>query len=78
MIRYLITVKSGITYIISHNHEKIEVDSYDFLPLEKIITSYNVIIFVTPVFNKDKSNFYYNMFLEEASYELPKKLSYKT
>ena len=78
MIRYLITVKSGFTYIISHNNEKIEVDSYDFLPLEKIITLYNVIIFVTPVFNKDKSNFYYNMFLEEASYELPKKLSYKT
>ena len=35
IIRYLINVKSSITYIISHNYAKIKVDSYDFLPLEK-------------------------------------------
>ena len=28
-------VKSGITYIISHNYAKIKVDSYNSLPLEK-------------------------------------------
>ena len=28
-IRYLISVKSGITCIISHNYAKIKVDSYD-------------------------------------------------
>ena len=28
-IRYLISAKSGITYIISHNYAKIKVDSYD-------------------------------------------------
>ena len=32
-IRYLIGVKSGITYVISHNYAKIKVDSYDSLPL---------------------------------------------
>ena len=34
-IRYLIRVKSGITYVISCNNAKIKVDSYDSLPLEK-------------------------------------------
>ena len=31
-IRYLISVKSGITYIISYNYGKIKVDSYNSLP----------------------------------------------
>ena len=35
MIRYLMSVKSGIAYIISHNYAKIRVVSYDSLPLEK-------------------------------------------
>ena len=35
MIRYLISVKSGITYVISHNYAKVKVDSYNSLPLEK-------------------------------------------
>ena len=34
-IRRLISVKSGITYVISHNYAKIKVDSCDSLPLEK-------------------------------------------
>ena len=34
-IKYLISVKSDITYIISHNYAKIKVDSYNSLPLEK-------------------------------------------
>ena len=34
-IRYLVGVKSGITYVISHNYAKIKVDSYDYLLLEK-------------------------------------------
>ena len=36
-IRYLIGVKSGITYVFSHNYARIKVDSYDSLPLEKTI-----------------------------------------
>ena len=34
-IRRLISVKSGITYVSSHNYAKIKVDSCDSLPLEK-------------------------------------------
>ena len=37
-IRYLISIKSGITNAISHNYSKIKVDSYDSLPLEKAMT----------------------------------------
>ena len=36
-IRYLKGVKSGITYVISHNNAKVKADSYDSLPLEKNI-----------------------------------------
>ena len=72
-IRYLIGVKSGMTYINSHNCAKIKVDSYDSLPLEKIMTIHNVIIRIKSVFNKDKNNYYYNnIFLEKALYELHK------
>ena len=34
-ITYLIEVKSGITYVISHNYTKIKTESYDSLALEK-------------------------------------------
>ena len=34
-IRYVISLKSGITYIFFHYFENIEVDSYDSLPIEK-------------------------------------------
>ena len=33
-IRYLISAKSGITYITSHNYAKIKVDLCNFLPLK--------------------------------------------
>ena len=75
-IKYVISLKSGITYIISHNYSKIRVDSHDTLPQEKVITFHNVVILsksAFSVFNKDKSNYYCNIFLEKASYELPKK-----
>ena len=44
-IRYLIEVKSGITYVLSHDYAKIKIDSYDSLPLEKnidFIQCYNI------------------------------------
>ena len=44
MIRYLISVKSGITHLISHNYAKIKVDSYSSLLLEN--TFHNVIIII--------------------------------
>ena len=52
-IKYLIGIKSRIIYVFSHNYARIEVDLYDSVPLEKTLTSYNVIIFIKSVFNKD-------------------------
>ena len=34
-IRYLMNLKSSITYIFSHYFAKIKVDSYDSVPIEK-------------------------------------------
>ena len=69
-IRYLISLKIGFTYIISHNYATIKVDSYRSLPLEKTVT---LKILVKSVWNKCFNNYYYNIFSEKASYELPKK-----
>ena len=53
-IRYLINLTSGITYIFSHYFAKIKVDSYDSLPIEKILSLHNVLIRIKSVLNKDK------------------------
>ena len=45
-IRYLIGLKSGISYIFSHNHAKVKIDSDDELLLEETLTLHNVIIFI--------------------------------
>ena len=37
-IRYLISIKSGITYIFSHYFAKIKVDSHDSLSIEQRLT----------------------------------------
>ena len=57
-IRYLISLKSVITDIISHNYAEINVDSYDSLSLEKTMTFHNVAILIKSVFNKDRNNCY--------------------
>ena len=72
-IRYLISLKSGITYIFSHYFAKIKVDSSDSLPIEKILTLHNVIILTKSVLNEDKNHYHYNIFLEKFSYQLAKK-----
>ena len=36
------------------------------------MTFHNVIMLTKLVSNKDKNNYYYNIFLEKSSYELPK------
>ena len=53
-IRYLINLKIGITYIFSHHFAKIKGDSYDSLPIEKILTLHNVIILIKSVLKKIK------------------------
>ena len=66
-------MKSGIRYIFSHNYATIKVESHNTLPLEKIMTLWNVIMLVKSVWNTDKNNYYYNIFLEKDSHELCKK-----
>ena len=61
-IRYFISQKSGITYIFSHYFAKIKVDSYDSLPIEKRLTLHNVIIHIKSVLNKDKNQYYCNIY----------------
>ena len=40
------------------------------LPSQKTLTFHNVIILIKLVFNKDKNNCYYNLFLEKGFDEL--------
>ena len=68
-IEYLISEKSCITGSINHNFVRIIIDSYDSLPIEKILTFDNVIILFKLVVNKNKNNYYYNIFLEEGLYK---------
>ena len=65
-------MKSSITYVISHNCAKMKVHSYDSLPLEKTLTFHNVIILIKSVFDKDKNNYYHNIFSEKSLYQLSK------
>ena len=64
-IRYLISLKSSITYIFSHYFAKIEIDSYDSLPTEKRLTLHNVIILIKSVLNKDKNHYYSEIFFRK-------------
>ena len=48
-----------------HNHAKIKVDSYDFLPLEKTLSFHNFITLIKSALNKGKNNDYYNVLLEK-------------
>ena len=45
-IRYLISLKSSIIYVFSHYFAKVEVDSYDSLPIEKTSTLCNFILHI--------------------------------
>ena len=53
-IRYFVSGKSGITGSINHNFARISIDSYNILPIEKILTFYNAMILINPVVDKNK------------------------
>ena len=55
-ISYLISLKSDITYIFSHNYVKIKIDWDDDLALEETLSFHNVIILIKLVFNKDENH----------------------
>ena len=68
-IKYLISEKSGIADSINHNFVEIRIDSYNYLQIEKVLTAHIVIILTKSVVNKNKNNYYYNIFLEKDSYK---------
>ena len=68
-IKYLISEKSGITDSIIHSFSRIRTDSYDSLPIEKILTFHDMIILIKSVINKYKNHYYYNIFLGKGSYK---------
>ena len=74
-IKYLISLKSSITYVFSHYYAKTNVDFYNCLPIEKVLTLHNVVILIQSVFiNQDRNHYYYNiLFLEICSYQPAKK-----
>ena len=74
-IRYLISLKSGITCIFCHYFVKIKVDFYDVLPIEKILSLHSIIILFKSVLNKDKNYYYYKIFSGKCSYQLAKKIT---
>ena len=68
-IKYLISKKSGIADSTNHNFARIRIDLHTSLPIEKILTFYNVILFIKSVVNKNKNNCYYNIFFEKGLYK---------
>ena len=68
-IKYLISQKSGTTNRINYNFRKIKTDSYNSLPIKKILTVHNVTILIKSVVNKNENKYYYNIFLEKGSYK---------
>ena len=75
-IRYLLSGNSGITDSINHNFRRIRIDSYNSLPIEKILTFHNVIILIKSVASKNKNHYYYNIFLEKVSYKYKSDIQY--
>ena len=72
-LKYLMNLKTSITYIFSHYFAKTEVDSYDSLLIEKMVTLHNVIIQIKSVLNKNGNLYYSKIFLEKCLYQLAKK-----
>ena len=68
-IKYLLSKKHGITNSINHNLGKIRIDSYNSLPIGKILTFHNIIILIESVVNKNGNIYYYNIFLEKGLYK---------
>ena len=61
-MRYLITLKTGITYIFSHYFVKIKVDTCEFLPIVKGLTLDNVIVLIKSVLSNNKNHYYFKIF----------------
>ena len=66
-IRYLISEISGIINSVNHNFARIRTDSYNSLPIGKILAFHNVKILIKSFVNKNKYHYCYNIFLEKGS-----------
>ena len=67
--KYLIREKSGIAGSINHNFARIRIDSYNSLPIEKVLTFHNVIVLIKSVVNNNENEYYYNIFCEKGLYK---------
>ena len=65
----MISKKKGIIDSTNHNFGQTRNDSYNFLPIEKILTFHNVIILIKSVVNKIENNYYYNIISEKGLYK---------
>ena len=54
-----------MTDSINHSFARIRIDSYNSLPIEKILTFHNVIILINWVVNKNKNCYYYKKLVRE-------------
>ena len=70
---YLISLESSITYVFLTILRKLKLIAMILLPIEKILTLYNVIILIKSVLNKSKNHYYYKIFLEKCSNQLAEK-----
>ena len=68
-IKYVISEKSRVTDSTNHNFSIIRIDSYDSLPILKMLNFYNVIILFKSVINKYKNHYYSNIFLRKSLYK---------
>ena len=55
-IRYLISGKSDIAYVICHNYARNKAASYNYLSLENTLTLHNVIMHIEIAFDKDHNH----------------------
>ena len=68
-IRYFISLKSDILFVVCHDYGKIKIYSDDDLPLEETLTMYHAVILIKSVFNKNHNQYYYKSFLEKCLYQ---------
>ena len=68
-VRYLISEKCDITNSINHNFARISINSYNSLPIEKILTFHNFTMLIKSVVDKNEHNYYYNIFFKKGSYK---------
>ena len=64
--RYVIMLKSNISYAYAHKYMKIQINSDDDLSLEKTLNIHNVVILFKSVFNENHNHYYYQVFLDNS------------